>query len=139
MSFFPSDFRIFFSFLDIYTSSLYSPDIQVMMDYSLFQLFHPLLYDCTDITNFVHMVIEYQNQDRQYFERELDLKDTAYGLIGWAHNLNRFSSVFAFLSRNRQSLRMSKLYYNNTPWLMRNSHQHFLENIGVCINLILKI
>jgi hypothetical protein len=56
----------------------------MVMDCSLFQLFHPLFYDSTDRTNFIHIVIEYQNQDQQFFENELSLSNVDYVLLGWA-------------------------------------------------------
>lgn len=54
----PLDMLLFFS--DIYKSFVNSLDRHTMVEYSIYQMFHPVLYDLTDMTNFVHLVVDYR-------------------------------------------------------------------------------
>ena len=70
------DVMLFFP--KIYMVSLEFGNIGRVLEYSMFELFHPVFYDFMDRINFVHLVIEFRNKNKEVFRTDLNLSNTIY-------------------------------------------------------------
>jgi len=84
----PSGFEFFFFFFEIFSNIFKSADIQIIKDYSFLQMFHPVFFDSTDRTNFVHLLIHYRMKNETAFIADLNLGDLSYGISEWTTKLN---------------------------------------------------
>jgi len=126
----PLDFELFFS--EIYVKGLKDEDINVVKEISFFQLFHPLFFDSRDRTNFVHLVVEWRNRNKDEFDSKLSLHQKCYELCDWTKNCPPSSPFFWMVDILRKSS-TRKESLSRIPILIRNVHEHFNENDEVLI------
>lgn len=113
----PIDFELFFS--AIYVKGLDVKDINVVKEISFFQLFHPLFFDSRDRTNFVHLVVEWRNRNKNMFDRELSLHHKGYELCDWTKNCPP-SSPFYWMVDIIYTSSTGKESLSRIPKLIRN-------------------
>ncbi|XP_059452087.1 uncharacterized protein LOC132182766 isoform X1 [Corylus avellana] len=115
---------LFFS--EIFKDRLKSKELQDVKDYSFWQMFHPVFFDSSNRTNFMHLIAQYREINCDAFDENLNLCDDVYELAGWTHNLSKKSSVYEFLTRN--SHLKGDQYINSIPTLIRNTLVHFKDS-----------
>lgn len=125
----PTEFNFFFS--EVFLRGLCHPDLEIVKEHSLFQLYHPATYDSVDRIKFLHLIIIYRNKSFRRFITVLDLSNPAYMLSDWQSRFNAGSSMHKILLKT-----LPDYYIGNTnacgciPSFIRNVHHHFGQQPG---------
>ncbi|XP_059452088.1 uncharacterized protein LOC132182766 isoform X2 [Corylus avellana] len=114
---------LFFS--EIFKDRLKSKELQEVKDYSFWQMFHPVFFDSSNRTNFMHLIAQYREINCDAFDKNLNLCNDAYELAGWTDKVSKKSLVYEFLTRN--SHLKGPHYINSIPTLIRNTLVHFKD------------
>jgi hypothetical protein len=124
------DFRLFFS--EIFTNGMNSALIlEQVKEYSFYQLYHPITFDSLDRLRFVHLIVQYRNDDKLRFDLDRDLEKQEYELLLWKNSFPPTHFLYKMMRRaideSFGKRRLGTLHATTIPKFIRNVHHHYTE------------
>lgn len=120
------DLKFFFS--KIFIENITNTD--EMLQFGMYQLFHPAFFNSDDRVRFFNFLTEYKEVCPLQFEKRMDLSDPAYELTSWDENIydNTLWKILQKIDYTKKSN-----YYSTIPRFIRNVHTHYTNFDKVCI------
>jgi hypothetical protein len=122
---FPVDIQYFLS--NVFLLGLSQDDLETVKDHSFFLLYHPTTFTTVDKIRFIHLMIEFRNRNRMYFELYLQLNKHDYMLRDWTSKLIPETCLHTTMTLTLPPNLIGNVggYFPEFIW---NVHHHFVEN-----------